>query len=1176
MGSYFKMIAFTFAFFLFVCSHIGAAPVIHGSKQMNVGENQTLKVLGGEGPYTWRLIGGGGDLSATRGDRVIYTAPSDNPHCLNNPIIHVFDREGEGAIFQIAVNALHSSVAAFRTSEGKGACKFFNNQPYCFFPQTHHACDGSVINSSHNRLPHQECGDKCTQTWLRYVCEPDDSCSLRRPPMEDLRNENMKATGCCPWELLEMTRKTNDVGNVSAAIPLGEGSSVHFGTGNLFYVRKAGGIALRYNSLDNSDSPLGKNWTLDYGQKLTFFRDSQAKDPQIIILKKDDGNVFYYRPSNDIYYPEPVTKDASQIVKNGDKGYTLTTKDGLSLHFDVRGRLTTIRDRNNRVTSMTYIDSKLAGITDFNNRTTTFTYTAERITGITDNMNRTTTLAYTNGRLAAITDPTNHTWRYDYDDSGKMIRRISPLGKAVAYTYDARGRLMSATDDSGKTMVLTYVQPNVTRYTGNGQTSVYTYSPGFAVKTGFTDSRGYTTRYYHDDNGHLSRVSGYNGRTMTYACDDHGNLLQETDSLHKTRVYTYNNMNKVTTITDPRGNTTRYEYDPRGNLTAVTDPSHSMTRYLHDHRGNVLAMVSPFRKVTSFGYDSHNNLITITDPAGDLITMTYDGAGNLLTLTDPSNHTTNFRYDASNRLVGATDHRRHERPISELAQSNVSQKLALVDSHIRKLPAMENAAGFLSLAASSSSHSRTEARASAGEEVNVVYDAAGNIMRKTFPSGGAITYTYDGYGNRLTQTAPDNRTTHYTYDLNGRLVGKTDPDGRAAEFQYDDNGNMTYAGNPDMNYTFTYDEMDRLINIVDANNRAISYTYDAGGRRAAMTNPSRQVLTWRYNDKGLIRSAGDISFAYDTSLRHTKITRPNGTATFYTYDEDDRLTSIRTTRKNAILERISYSYNADGNRISLSSPSPANTFSHNEQEQLTEVVTVGRGKERKITFTYDLMGRRKERTVIKDELGKECIKGLSCPVTAYTYDDNNRLIKVKTAWNDKAREVVYSYDPLGRRISKSLIRDDLRTGHKTSLPLTRLYVYDQDRIIQEYDGAGNLIRTYAHDTSTEAPLFYLTPAGNAFFYLTDDDGSVTAITNSKGVISQRYAYNAFGEMSSPPPNFGDVTYAYKGREYDAETGLYFYRGKYYDPQIGRFITPHSLDDGDIRELLPPNLPKPFP
>jgi len=37
---------------------------------------------------------------------------------------------------------------------------------------------------------------------------------------------------------------------------------------------------------------------------------------------------------------------------------------------------------------------------------------------------------------------------------------------------------------------------------------------------------------------------------------------------------------------------------------------------------------------------------------------------------------------------------------------------------------------------------------------------------------------------------------------------------------------------------------------------------------------------------------------------------------------------------------------------------------------------------------------------------------------------------------------------------------------------------------------------------------------------------------------------------------------FTGREYDAETGLYFYRARYYSPELGRFLQADPLDLDD--------------
>jgi len=51
---------------------------------------------------------------------------------------------------------------------------------------------------------------------------------------------------------------------------------------------------------------------------------------------------------------------------------------------------------------------------------------------------------------------------------------------------------------------------------------------------------------------------------------------------------------------------------------------------------------------------------------------------------------------------------------------------------------------------------------------------------------------------------------------------------------------------------------------------------------------------------------------------------------------------------------------------------------------------------------------------------------------------------------------------------------------------------------------------------------------------------------------QTYGYDAFGNVVVT----GTISqpFAFTGREYDAETSMYFYRARYYDPAVGRFVT----------------------
>jgi RHS repeat-associated protein len=161
--------------------------------------------------------------------------------------------------------------------------------------------------------------------------------------------------------------------------------------------------------------------------------------------------------------------------------------------------------------------------------------------------------------------------------------------------------------------------------------------------------------------------------------------------------------------------------------------------------------------------------------------------------------------------------------------------------------------------------------------------------------------------------------------------------------------------------------------------------------------------------------------------------------------------------------------------------------------------------------------------------------------------------------------ISYKYDGLGRRIEKNV-----------DGKITR-YVYDNEDIILEYDGEGNLIAEYIHGPGIDEPLM-MKRDNQTYYYIADALGSIRALVDTQGFIRQMYEYNAFGEIvqvldeeGAPIPIEDAIPnpYTFTDREYDPETGLYYYRARYYDPRLGRFLQedpfkgfldiPHSLN-----------------
>ena len=112
----------------------------------------------------------------------------------------------------------------------------------------------------------------------------------------------------------------------------------------------------------------------------------------------------------------------------------------------------------------------------------------------------------------------------------------------------------------------------------------------------------------------------------------------------------------------------------------------------------------------------------------------------------------------------------------------------------------------------------------------------------------------------------------------------------------------------------------------------------------------------------------------------------------------------------------------------------------------------------------------------------------------------------------------------------------------------------------EYDDTGTLLARYTHGPELDQPLIMardldssgIFDAGEFFYYHADGLGSITEITDESGAIVRAYAYDAFGRIIAETGTI-ENPYAYTGREFDAESGLYFYRARYYNAEMGRFI-----------------------
>jgi len=292
----------------------------------------------------------------------------------------------------------------------------------------------------------------------------------------------------------------------------------------------------------------------------------------------------------------------------------------------------------------------------------------------------------------------------------------------------------------------------------------------------------------------------------------------------------------------------------------------------------------------------------------------------------------------------------------------------------------------------------------------------------------------------------------------------------------------------------------------------LTYTYDPASQG---TNLLHKIVSGG-------TQINKADYVYNTVGNRTSLTDRRGVQSFG-YDALDRLASATHP---LLLTPQSFDYDPVGNRTT-------NGSLYNAGNQLTE--------DANFTYQYDLNGNLTRKTF-----------KTSGNHTDYTYDAENRLIKVEEfAFGASTPFAVssYRYDGLGRRIEK------VGNGQ------TRRYVYDGEDILLEYDGANVLQARYTHGPGVDEPIA-MQRGGSNFFYHQDGLGTVTDLTDSSGATAQSYAYDAYGNIVQQTGTV-ENPYTYTGREFDAETGLYYYRARYYDPRIGRFLQkdPASFSGG---------------
>jgi RHS repeat-associated protein len=946
---------------------------------------------------------------------------------------------------------------------------------------------------------------------------------------------------------------TDQLGNVS--------TYTYDANHRLLTIHDPRGVQPIRNDYDASGRLIG---TVDaFGNAITYTQDF-ANRKETVTDRLGNATINEYDSDGNVVRVTDALQGVTQRSYDGH-GNVLSETNALgktrAYTYDANDNRLTETDPLGNTTRYTYTSlNRVATITDALGRVTTNAYDANgNLTATTDALGKTTTYAYnTSGLRTSVTDPLGNATQYQYDRAGNLSQQTDALGHITSYTSDASGNRLTET----KTQTTgTGTRTLVTQYQYDAQNRL--------TKTTFAD--GGTTQTSYNNIGKPATTIDQLGHQTTYVYDLMGRLTQTTFPDGTTESSTYDAEGDRTGSVDRAGRLTSYAYDGLKRLTQTTFPDSATTATTYDAAGEVTAVADARGDVTQYAYDAAGRRTLVTDPLGHTTSFAYDAVGNQLSMRDANGNVTQYQYDNDNRRVktvyadGTSDSVAYDplgRTVSKTDQAGLTTQFQY--DKLGRLAAVIDALSQPTSYTYDELGNRTSQTDANGHVTRFAYDAVGRRLQRTLPLGMSETSSYDAAGNLASKTDFNVKTTAYAYDAVNRLRSKT-PDAAfgasVVQFSYSATGQRLQMVDASGTTTYAYDTRDRLLSKATPQG-TLTYTYDPGGNLTAIqsSNTGGTSVTYAYDALNRLAtvtdnrlSPGVTTYTYDNAGNLANFKYPNGVQHGYTYNPLNRLTTlaVMNTTTSSTLASYSYTLGPTGNRTAVAELSGRRVdYTYDSLYRLTvETITGAVGGT--TTYAYDPVGNRLSRS------------SPTTGLTFYSYDANDRLTTdaYDTDGNTTASGGnVFNYDFENHLTNEntgavSIVYDgDGNRVAKTVGGVTTHYLVDDRnltgyaQVLEELSG-GAVLRVYTYGLNR---ISQSQASGTSFFGY-DGHGSVRLLTDSTGAVTDRYDYDAFGNIISQAGSTPNV-YLYSGEQVDPNLGFYYLRARYMNAATGRFWT----------------------
>jgi RHS repeat-associated protein len=857
------------------------------------------------------------------------------------------------------------------------------------------------------------------------------------------------------------------------------------------------------------------------------------------------------------------SEEGTELYVFDQKGKHLRTLDattGTVLYnftYDEENRLSTVEDVDGLVTKVERDASGNAtAIVAPNGERTELTLDANGyLSSVSNPAGETVEFAYDGGGgglLQSLTDPKNNTTRFSYDELGRLTKDEDPAGgfKALSRTEQRGGDFTTTltrasgrkttyeidnlpdgssrrtnTDPSGlKTQKI--LQGNaVTKSISSDGTSVETVDgpdPRFGMQAPITTSATIKTPA-----GLSSTITRDEKVTLANPTDP----LSVTSSTSTTKVNgnswtsTYDAATKKTTMRSPEGRQSALTVDGKGRVVLEEAQGLAPANYAYDERGRMTKAIfgtGTEARAFTYAYDEKDRLKSVTDPLSRVTGFEYDAAGRVTRQTLADGRAISYSYDSNGNLTSVMP---PERPKHEFSYTSRNQtesygapdvggeeRTTTYEYNLDKQPVSATRPGGERVTFLYDEGGRLETLRYPGDEKRFSYNPQTGNLATVGNGSGTLTYTFDGFlPTSETSTGQVPGKVQLRYDNSLRVAGISVNGAPEVAYSYDRDNLLTGAGP----LSISRDPGHGLVTGATLSGTSDKRSYNAFGELGsyeALFNANKLYASTYKRD-----SVGRIV---------EKIETIDGASTTYAYAYDDA-GNLKEVRQDGSVV-ASYSYDANGNRLTRTTPSGTIEGSYDAQDRLT---SYGANE-----YAYTADGQLKTKT--------DTATGQS---TSYAYDAMGNLLSVTL--------------PDGKKIEYVVDARDRRVGKKVDGQLVQGFLYqDQLAPVAELDGAGNVVSRFIYATKSNVPD-YMEKGGKTYRIISDHLGSVRLVVDaSTGEVAQRIDYDEFGNVLNDT-NPGFQPFGFAGGLYDQDTKLTRFGARDYDAAIGRWTAKDPIGFG---------------